>query len=87
MRLDRVAEERPHDGVGDRPPAGALAGTEAVAAWKRALALDPANFVVRMQIWAHRHPEKVWPTIGFDWQQAEIAREQAGQSDLPPRPP
>lgn len=61
-------------------------GGEALAAWKRALALDPANFVVRKQIWAHRHPEKFWPTIDLDWQQAEMAREQAGQSDLPPRP-
>ena len=59
---------------------------EALAAWKRALALDPANFVVRKQIWAHRHPDKFWPTIDFEWQQAEMAREQAGQSDLPPRP-
>jgi tetratricopeptide (TPR) repeat protein len=61
-------------------------GDEALAAWKRALALDPANFVVRKQIWAHRHPDRFWPTIDFEWQQAEMAREQAGQSDLPPRP-
>jgi len=61
-------------------------GDEAVAAWKRALALDPANFVVRKQIWAHRHPERFWPTIDLDWQRAEMAREQAGLSDLPPRP-
>jgi tetratricopeptide (TPR) repeat protein len=61
-------------------------GAEAEAAWKRALALDPANFVVRKQIWAHRHPEKFWPEIDFGWQQAEMAREQAGRSDLPPRP-
>jgi tetratricopeptide (TPR) repeat protein len=59
---------------------------DAVVAWKRALALDPANFVVRKQIWAHRHPEKFWPTIDLGWQQAEMAREQAGRSDLPPRP-
>jgi tetratricopeptide (TPR) repeat protein len=61
-------------------------GDEAVAAWKRALVLDPSNFVVRKQIWAHRHPERFWPTIDFDWQREEMAREQAGQSDLPPRP-
>jgi tetratricopeptide (TPR) repeat protein len=61
-------------------------GEEAVAAWKRALALDPANFVVRKQIWAYRHPERFWPTIDPDWQRAEMAREQAGRSDLPPRP-
>lgn len=61
-------------------------GDEAVAAWKRALELDPANFVVRKQIWAHRHPEKFWPDIDFDWQRREMAAEQAGESDLPPRP-
>jgi len=61
-------------------------GEEAVAAWKRALALDPANFVVRKQIWAHRHPERFWPEIDLDWQRAEMAREQASQSDLPPHP-
>jgi tetratricopeptide (TPR) repeat protein len=62
-------------------------GDEAVDAWKRALARDPANFVVRKQIWAHRHPDRFWPTIDLDWQRDEMAREQAGQSDLPPRPP
>jgi tetratricopeptide (TPR) repeat protein len=61
-------------------------GEEAVLAWERALALDPANFVVRKQIWAHRHPDRFWPTIDLDWQRDEMAREQAGQSDLPPRP-
>ena len=60
-------------------------GEEAVAAWKRALALDPANFVVRKQIWAHRNPDRFWPTIDFDWQQAEMAREQAGRSEGRPR--
>jgi tetratricopeptide (TPR) repeat protein len=61
-------------------------GDEAIAAWKRALALDPANFVVRKQIWAHRHPEKFWPEIDAEWQREEMAREQAGRSDLPARP-
>jgi tetratricopeptide (TPR) repeat protein len=61
-------------------------GDEAVDAWRRALALDPANFVVRKQIWAHRHPERFWPEIDAEWQRAEMAREQAGLSDLPPRP-
>jgi tetratricopeptide (TPR) repeat protein len=59
---------------------------EAVAAWKRALALDPANFVVRKQIWAHRHPERFWPEIDAAWQREELARERAGESDLPPVP-
>jgi hypothetical protein len=32
------------------------------------------------------HPEKFWPDIDLEWQRAEMAREQAGRSDLPPRP-
>jgi tetratricopeptide (TPR) repeat protein len=59
---------------------------EAESAWVAALRLDPASFVIRKQIWAHRHPEKFWPEIDAAWQQAEMAREQAGESDLPPRP-
>ena len=59
---------------------------DAEAAWVRALQLDPASFIVRKQIWAHRNPEKFWPDIDFAWQKAEMAREQAGESDLPPRP-
>jgi tetratricopeptide (TPR) repeat protein len=61
-------------------------GSEAVAAWKQALALDPSNFVIRKQIWAYRHPEKFWPEIDSAWQQEEMARERAGKSDLPPVP-
>jgi tetratricopeptide (TPR) repeat protein len=60
--------------------------TEAVDAWKQALSLDPANYVIRKQIWAHRHPEKFWPEIDLTWQQEEQARERAGASDLPPVP-
>jgi tetratricopeptide (TPR) repeat protein len=59
---------------------------EAEEAWVEALRRDPANFVVRKQIWAHRHPEKFWPEIDGEWQRDEMAREQAGRSDLPPRP-
>ncbi len=59
---------------------------DAEAAWVRALHLDPASFIVRKQIWAHRHPEKFWPDIDFAWQKAEMDRERAGESDLPPRP-
>jgi len=59
---------------------------EAERAWVGALRRDPANFVVRKQIWAHRHPEKFWPEIDGEWQREEMGREQAGRSDLPPRP-
>jgi hypothetical protein len=59
---------------------------EGERAWVEALRHDPANFVVGKQIWAHRRPDRFWPEIDADWQRAEMAREQAGHSDLAPRP-
>jgi tetratricopeptide (TPR) repeat protein len=48
---------------------------EALASWRAALELDPANFTVRKQIWMVEHPEKFYPTIDFDWQKEQLARE------------
>ena len=48
---------------------------EAVAAWRDALRLDPANFTIRKQIWAAEYPEKFFPTIDFAWQQEQLAAE------------
>jgi tetratricopeptide (TPR) repeat protein len=48
---------------------------EALASWRAALELDPANFTVRKQIWMIEHPEKFYPTIDFDWQKEQLARE------------
>ncbi len=48
---------------------------EAVAAWRDALRLDPANFTIRKQIWAAAHPEKFFPTIDVAWQQEQLAAE------------
>ena len=48
---------------------------EALASWRAALALDPANFTVRKQIWMVEHPERFYPTIDFDWQKEQLARE------------
>jgi tetratricopeptide (TPR) repeat protein len=48
---------------------------EALASWRAALQLDPANFTVRKQIWMIEHPEKFYPTIDFDWQKEQLARE------------
>ena len=55
--------------VGDRE--GAL------AAWRTALAADPGNYVVRKQIWVVEYPERFYPTIDWDWQKAQLARERA----------
>jgi tetratricopeptide (TPR) repeat protein len=51
---------------------------EALASWRAALELDPANFTVRKQIWMIEHPEKFYPTIDFDWQKEQLAREGYG---------
>ena len=33
-----------------------------------------SNFVVRKQIWAHRHPEKFWPEIDAAWQKLQAIK-------------
>jgi tetratricopeptide (TPR) repeat protein len=48
---------------------------EALASWREASALDPPNFTVRKQIWMVEHPDKFYPTIDFNWQREQLARE------------
>lgn len=48
---------------------------EAIREWTAALHLDPENLVIRKQIWMARYPEKFHPTIDFDWQKEQLARE------------
>ncbi len=48
----------------------------ALAEWRRALELDPQNFVIRKQIWAVRYPERFHPAIDWDWQRDQLQREQ-----------
>lgn len=50
---------------------------EAIEEWRGALHLDPANLVIRKQIWAARYPEKFHPTIDWAWQKEQLAREHA----------
>jgi hypothetical protein len=50
---------------------------EAVAEWRAALRYDPENLVIRKQIWSVLHPEKFHPTIDWDWQKEQLARERA----------
>ncbi len=56
--------------------------TEAIAAWTRALHLDPQNLTIRKQIWMAAYPERFHPTIDFDWQQGQLAREQEAELAL-----
>jgi hypothetical protein len=51
---------------------------EAVARWQAALTLNPDNWIIRKQIWAVRHPERFHPTIDWDWQKEQVARERQG---------
>jgi len=44
-------------------------------AWRQALALDPANFVIRKQLWRADHPERFGEEIDFAWQQGQLAAE------------
>jgi len=48
---------------------------DAVREWREALRHDPANLVIRKQIWAALYPGKFHPTIDWDWQRVQLARE------------
>jgi hypothetical protein len=48
----------------------------AVEAWLRAAEADPANFLVRKQIWHLLHPERFEPEVDFAWQRAQVEREE-----------
>ncbi len=46
-------------------------------ALRAALRLDPANFVIRKQLWRADHPERFGEVIDSDWQRTQLAQEQA----------
>ncbi len=48
---------------------------EAVATWRRALDIDPDNFVIRSQIWAVEHPEHFYPVVDRAWQERQLLKE------------
>jgi hypothetical protein len=48
---------------------------EAVAIWRRALRVDPENFVIRSQIWAVEHPEHFYPVVDREWQAQQLLKE------------
>ncbi len=47
----------------------------ALRKWRQAVRADPANFVIRKQIWAVEHPDKFYPAIGKVWQAEVLAAE------------
>ena len=49
---------------------------EAMAEWRKALALDPENWIIHKQIWAVEHPDKFYEgDVDYGWQQTELERE------------
>jgi hypothetical protein len=49
--------------------------SEALALWRRALDLDPDNFLIRSQIWVAEHPERFYPAVDLDWQYLQLEQE------------
>ena len=46
---------------------------QSIDIWKKALELDPSNYIVRKQIWAVENPEKFYSgDIDVDWQKDKI---------------
>lgn len=57
---------------------------EAIEEMRRALRLEPTNFIIRKQIWRLRFPERFYPAIDFAWQEGQLAREQAEEAACGP---
>ena len=54
----------------------------AAAEWKKALLMDPDNFVLRKQIWRLHSPEKFDPEIDFEWQKERLAQDRAEEAEM-----
>jgi tetratricopeptide (TPR) repeat protein len=49
---------------------------KALAKWREALALDPANYIIRKQIWAVEDPDRFYHgDIDYDWQREQMEQE------------
>jgi tetratricopeptide (TPR) repeat protein len=49
---------------------------EAMAEWRKALALDPKNWIIHKQIWAVEHPDKFYDgAVDYGWQKAQLEAE------------
>ena len=46
---------------------------DALAEWRRAVAIDPDNYNIRKQVWAIENPERFYADrVDFDWQQEQL---------------
>lgn len=52
---------------------------EATVALRKALKLDPVNYVIRKQIWVIEHPERFHPEIDWAWQRDQLVKERAAE--------
>lgn len=53
---------------------------EAMAEWRKALALDPQNWIIHKQIWAVEHPEKFYEgNVDYSWQKTQLEAEESKQ--------
>ena len=49
---------------------------EAMVEWRKALALDPKNWIIHKQIWAVEHPDKFYDgNVDYGWQKAQLETE------------
>ncbi len=56
----------------------------AIAELQRAFRLDPANYLIRKQLWAIEHPEAFYTgRVDYDWQREQMAREAAALGQRP----
>ncbi len=50
--------------------------TEAMVEWRKALALDPKNWIIHKQIWAVENPDKFYDgNVDYGWQKAQLESE------------
>ena len=53
---------------------------EAMAEWRKALALDPENWIIHKQIWAVEHPDKFYNgDVDYGWQKTQLESEKSEQ--------
>ena len=51
---------------------------EAMVEWRKALALDPENWIIHKQIWAVEHPDKFYEGgVDYGWQKAQLEAEKS----------
>lgn len=49
---------------------------EAMVEWRKALELDPKNWLIHKQIWAVEHPDKFYDgNVDYGWQKAQLEAE------------